>query len=440
MSGAITRRAFVLGLLAAGLSVGTAGALLSSATRAAAEPGCTALDPNVSGEIRFLTGPFTDREMEVQETIAAAFNAKYPNVTFSFTLFDWYTSPTDIQTSLLDGAHDLYYLGEADAMLFGAEDTNFLDIGPYANASCFAEEKANYHALERLWKLTPKPTALPFLWFQESGLFVNLDKVKSVGFDETFVDSWDSFAAALLAMTDPAKDEYGIALDAHPWVEWYGRMRSAGGSYLDADRTGPAVNTPQVVQGTQDMVDLFLKDKSSAPLGKYDYTTAQDAFAAGKIAAFGMDSSVAAAMMRRDLPFEWIMKPWPPGPVARHSVLNTGSYAIGKKTPNPDLAWEVLKFWTSGEQGAFYSGTASNYPSNETAYDPAYGWQELAAPQLIAVRPELEEQGVWMEEFTEFGLVNNRAYPQIQRAYTGEISAEEAVKNVEAIVKEVMGF
>ncbi len=461
-AGTITRRTFIVRMLAMGLSVGAAGAILAACSDSAtsapsasatmapgtAAPGatdaggaaCAPLDPNVEAEMRFLTGPFTDREMEVQETIAAAFNKTYPNVKFSFKLFDWYTSPTDIQTSLVDGAHDLYYLGEADALLFGSEDANFLDIGPLVNDPCFAEEKAKYAAIERLWRLTPKPTALPFLWFQENGLFVNMDKVKAAGFDETFVESWDTFVACLAKMTDPAKDEFGIALAAHPWVEWYGRLRSAGGSYLNADGTAPNVNTPDVIKATQDMVDLFLKDKSSAPLGKYDYTTGQDAFAGGKIAVLGMDSSFAASMMKRDVTFEWAMKAWPPGPVSRATVLNTGSYAIGKKTPAPQVAWEVLKFWTSGEQAAYYAGTASCYPSNEDAFKPDFGYDELVAPQLRAVLPELQQYGVWMEEFAEFGLIANRVNPQIERAYTGEISAEEAIKNAEAITKEVMEF
>lgn len=456
VSGAITRRTFIVRLLATGLTVGAAGAVLAACSNAASEApsaapgtpaasadagaGCTPPDKNITAEIRFLTGPFTDREMEVQETIAAAFNKTYPNVTFTFKLFDWYTSPTDVQTSLLDGAHDIYYLGDPDALLFGSDDANFLDIGPYINAECFAEEKSAYLELDRTLALTPKPTALPFLWFPENALFINMDKVRAAGFDETFVDDWSTFTTALAKMTDPAKDEYGIAVDAHPWVEWYGRFRSAGGSYLNSAGSGPNVNTPDVVKATQDMVDLFLKDKSAAPLGKYDYTTAQDAFAGGKIAVFGIDSSVARVMVKKNVPFEWIMKPWPPGPVGRATIVTAGSYAIGKKTPVPDLAWEALKFWTSGEQVAFYAGTASCYPSNETAFDPAYEYEELAPPQLAAVLPEIQQYGAWMEPFAEFGLVNNRAYPQIQRAYTGEISAEEAVKNVETIVKEEMGF
>jgi multiple sugar transport system substrate-binding protein len=458
LAGRITRRAFIGRLMALGLSVSAAGAVLAActsqgapsatpggATTAPSTPaasnatgGCSAPPKDIAAEIRFLTGPFTENEVDVHKAIAAKFNEQYPNVTFTFKLFDWYTSRTEVQTSLAEGAHDIYHLGEADIVFYSADETALLDIGKYVNDPCFAESRAQITEIDRILGMSPYPVAVPFMWFPENALYVNLDKLRAAGFDESFVDSWDTFVEAAVKMTDPAKDEFGIGLNCHNYVEWYGRLRSAGVDWVNADLTSTSVNSPDVVKATQDMVDLFLTHKAAPPLGRYDYTTGIDAFAGGKLGMVGYDASVAGALTAREVPFEWAVLPWPPGPRSRATILNTSSYGIGQKTPNPDLAWEVLKFWSSPEVTATYAGTPGYFPSHQGAYGPEF--EAVIPPQMLAARDQLIEHGVFMLAIPEAPDINARAVPQVERAYTGEISAQEAVQNVEAIVKEIMAF
>jgi multiple sugar transport system substrate-binding protein len=399
---------------------------------------CATPPKDIAAEIRLLTGPFTENEIEVQEGIAAKFKEQYPNVTFTFKLFDWYTSRTEVQTSLAEGAHDIYYLGEGDIVFYSADESALLDISKYVNDPCFAADRAQITGIDRILGMSPYPVAVPYLWFPENALYVNMDKLRAAGFDETFTNSWQTFVDAAVKMTDPAKDEFGVALSLHNYVEWYGRLRSAGTDWVTPDLSAPAVNTPEAIQATQDMVDLFLTHKAAPPLGQYDYTTGIDAFAGGKFGMVGYDASVAGVLARRQVPFEWQLRAWPPGPVTRATMLNTSSFGIGQKTPNADLAWEVVKFWTSPEVTAEYAGSTGYFPSHQGAFGPTY--DALIPPQLPAARDELVEFGVYMLEIPEAPDMNARATPQIERAYAGEISAQEAIQNVEAIVKEVMGF
>jgi len=406
------------------------------------ETACGSSVPSdITAEIRFLTGPFSDEEQAAQEAIAAKFNEKFPNVTFTFELFDWYTSRTSVQTSLAEGAHDIYYMGEGDVVFYSADDTALLDIGPYTDDPCYAEERAQINGIDRILGMSPYPVAVPYLWFPENALYVNMDKVREAGLDSTFLESWQSFADAAVAMSDPAAGEYGIGLSLHNYVEWYGRLKSAGADWVTADGSAPGVDTPEAIQVTKDMVDLFTR-KAAAPLGTYDYTTGIDAFAGGKLGMVGYDASVAGALTRNEVPFEWELHAWPPGPQSRATVLNTSSFAIGKKTPNPDLAWEVLKHWTSAEVNAEYAGKYGYFPSHQGALEGELGatFESLIPPQMTAARDELIEHGVYMLEIPEAPDMNARATPQIERAYAGEISAEEAIQNIVSIVNEVMGF
>src|SRR3954469_5308772 len=108
-AGQLSRRSFITRLLALGLTPAAAGAILAVSS---SQLSVLALQSDVSGEMRFMIGPWTDKETEHQETIAAAFNQLYPNVKFSFKLFDWGTAGAEVDASLADGAHDVYYFGE----------------------------------------------------------------------------------------------------------------------------------------------------------------------------------------------------------------------------------------------------------------------------------------------------------------------------------------
>ena len=111
--------------------------------------------------MRFMIGPWTDREVENHETIAAAFNELYPNVNFSFKLFSWGTAGTEVDASLADGAHDIYYFGEGGYMARAEQENGFEDITARINDPAWAEEKAKYLYWDRIEAYGPKLIGLP---------------------------------------------------------------------------------------------------------------------------------------------------------------------------------------------------------------------------------------------------------------------------------------
>jgi multiple sugar transport system substrate-binding protein len=390
--------------------------------------------------MRFMIGPWTDREIENHETIAAAFNELYPNVNFSFKLFSWGTSGTEIDTSLADGAHDIYYFGEGDYMARAEQENGFEDITARINDPAWAEEKAKYLYWDRIEAYGPKLIGLPIVWHVEDALFTNMDMVREAGFDETFVEDWDTFVKCVTAMTKGTETYgLGIGMQLGGFGEWYQRARAAGGRYLTEDLSAPAINTPDVVLATQQLVDFFAQG-IAPPQGTFDYNTAPDAFIGGRLATYSSDLTIAAVLGLKPEPpaFEWAVLPYPPGPHSRVNFNDVGLYAMSSKTPNKDLAWEVLKFWTSGEQAAFWTGRSGTYPARVDAAE--MGYDENAAPQLAASFEQFQEFSVGPEPFPEWGTIEDLAEEQAARSYSGEITAEEAVANIEQIVQqEVFG-
>ena len=63
-----------------------------------------------------------------------------------------------------------------------------------------------------------------------------------------------------------------------------------------------------------------------------------------------------------------------------------------------------------------------------------------SAPELAASFEEFQKYSVGPEPFAQWGTVEGQAAAQSARAYSGEISAEEAVANIEQVVQqEVFG-
>jgi len=441
LSGSMSRRSFVRGLLALGVSTSVAGSILANASRTLGQSPPSGL----SGEARFLIGPWTDDEVAHQQVIAAAFNQTNPGVKFSFKLYDWGTQAAEIDASLAEGAHDVYYFGEGDYANRAVQVDGFEDLTARIDDPAFAAEKAKYLYWDRIGTYGGKLLGLPLCWHVEDALFVNMDAVKAVGHDETFVDTWDSFLDAVAKMTK-GTDTYGagIGMQIGGFAEWYQRLRAAGGSYLTADLSKPNVNLPEVVRATQDMVDLFTKGYAP-PLGTYDYNTAPDAFTAGKLATYSSDLTIAAVLLAKPQPptFEWAVLPYPPasqpGPAgSRVNFNDIGFLSMGSKTPDKDLIWEVLKFFSNSDSDAYWSGVSGTYPARIDALD--HGYNDYAAPQLGASFAQFQQYSVGPEPFPAFGTVEDQAEAQIQQAYSGQISAADAVANVEKIVnQEVFG-
>src|SRR5262249_60368695 len=106
LGGRLARRHFGPRRLALGLSASTAAGIVTEIRPAAAQA-------KLKGNVRFLVGPWSDGEIDHHKHIAEGFNALHPDVTFDFRLYQWDTAAQEINTSVSEGAHDLYMTTES---------------------------------------------------------------------------------------------------------------------------------------------------------------------------------------------------------------------------------------------------------------------------------------------------------------------------------------
>jgi ABC-type glycerol-3-phosphate transport system substrate-binding protein len=431
VTGRLSRRGFVGRMLGLGLAVSTAGTVL-----AACAPKTNNVSTAGAGTLRFLIGPWTDQEAQHQQVIADAFTKTHPGVDVTFKIFDWSASAATTNASLAQNAHDIYYFGEGQYLPHLAQTTGgFADLASRIKAPDFAQEKEKYLYWDRIEALGPRIIGLQVCFHFEDALFVNMDMVKAAGYDKSFVDDWDTFEACLQKMTNGSKT-YGLGLGIQlgGLGEWYQAARAAGGRYLSEDLKSPAINTPDVIAITERLAGLFHKGIAPKP-GTFDYDTAPDAFIAGRMACYSSDLTVAAVIAgkQKQPDFEWAVLPYPPGVKQKAMYADLGFYAMNSRIANPDLGWDALTWWTGGQYASYWAGVSGTYPARSDAMANGYG--DHSTPQLAAAFETLKSQGIGPEPFLSFGTVEEKAEKQIVRVYTGEITAQEAVANVEKIVR-----
>jgi ABC-type glycerol-3-phosphate transport system substrate-binding protein len=427
-AGKMSRRTFVTGLLGLGVSATTVASLIAEISPAAAAT------MDLKGNVRFLVGPWSPNEIDVQKKIGEAFSALHPDVTFEFRLYDWETAAQEINTSATSGAHDIYMTTESAYPDYEVSDA-FVDLTARIDDPSFADEKAKYLYMDRTLSFGPRIMGLPISFHVESALFVNMDMVNAAGYDETFADSWDTFRECLAKMTKPG-ETYGIALGVQPYGEWYQVLRAAGGSFLTPDLSAPNVNKPEVIDATARMASLF-SDNIAAPLGTYNYDDGPGAFVAGKLAILSIDLA-ATTVVELPLPFNWKLIPNPPQAAGRMNFNDITYYMINSKSDDQDLMWEVVKWWTTGENDAYWADNSGTYPARIDALANGYGTN--AAPQLAEALPLYQEYSVGLENFAGWAGVESLANTEVQKCFTGDASAEEAIANVDAIVRQETGL
>jgi ABC-type glycerol-3-phosphate transport system substrate-binding protein len=427
-AGKVSRRTFVMRLLAAGLSAPVVAGLAREIRPAEAA--------DLKGKVRFLVGPWSDGEVDHHKHIAEGFNALNPGVEFEFRLYQWDTAAQEINTSVAQGAHDIYMTTESSYPDYESGN-NFADLAARINDPAFAAEKAKYLYWDRTQSYGPKILGLPISWHVEDALFVNMDMVHAAGYDETFVDKWETFHDCCAKMTKKgASYGAGFGIQIGGYGEWYQVLRGAGGSYLSDDKKTPNVNLPNVIAATERMAQLF-KDGIAPPLGTYSYDAAPAAFAAGKLGTLTIDLAATTALPN-PVPFKWKLLPHPPGPVSQVNFNDVTYYMVNAKSGDQDLMWEVTKWWTTGENDAYWADNSGTYPARTDAAEKGYG--KNAAPQLAEALPVYEKHAVGLENFPQWADVENQAEAEIQNCYAGKESAQDAVANVEKIVKHAVGI
>ncbi len=194
-----------------------------------------------------------------------------------------------------------------------------------------------------------KQYAVPF-WTESQVLYYRKDLLKNAGFDAP-PKTWEEFRKMAKALTDPSKGVYGAGMGygkGNSDAEFLTRgiIWSYGGSLDTKDGKTVIVNSPESVEATKFIRDIFLTDKSTPPsaLG-WDDSGNNKAYLSGQAAMiFNVGSTLATIKKDNpDLYEKTGIATYPAGPKGTFIPGISNNLGIFKDSKNKDLAKQFVE-------------------------------------------------------------------------------------------------
>ena len=247
--------------------------------------------------------------------------------------------------------------------------------GPLADMSGFVEGDESFQEQREnilYWDVATAPDGflggVPNVWIPESHFVVNLDLLAEAGVPDDWYMTVDGVRDAAIAMNNPDRGIYGMAfrtggLANFSQHDWYGYILRSGADYLTPDFESCGLNTPELVETFQWLVDLQNSDKVTPEFGAYSWDGLRGLFQAGRIGIMHDEPPIAGVLSSNPPDFEYTFLPIP-GNVQDVLLTFRGFYVIPEASENKDAAWEVIKWWTQTDvEVGYLNETAGLYPA-----------------------------------------------------------------------------
>ncbi|TBL76515.1 ABC transporter substrate-binding protein [Paenibacillus thalictri] len=205
-------------------------------------------------------------------------------------------------------------------------------------------------SLKKAISFQGKQYAIPF-WTETQVLYYRKDLLKQAGFNEP-PKTWDEFRKMAKALTDPSKGIYGAGIGygkGNSDAEFFTRsvIWSYGGSLDTKDGKTVSVNTPETVEATKFIRDIFLTDKSTPPSAVgWDDSGNNKAYLSGQAAMILNVGSIIATLKKDnpDLYANTGLAPYPVGPKGSFIPGISNNLGIFKNSKNKDLAKKLVEY------------------------------------------------------------------------------------------------
>ncbi|WP_240420401.1 ABC transporter substrate-binding protein [Paenibacillus periandrae] len=239
-------------------------------------------------------------------------------------------------------------------------------------------------SLKKAISFQGKQYAVPY-WTESQVLYYRKDLLKKAGFDGP-PKTWDEFRKMAKALTDPSKGIYGAGIGygkGNSDAEFLTRgiIWSYGGSVDTKDGKTVIVNSPETVEATKYIRDIFLTDKSTPPSAiGWDDSGNNKAYLSGQAAMIFNTGSVLSTL-KKDNPEMYEntgIAPYPAGPKGVFIPGISNNLGIFKDSKNKDLAKKFVEYMLANE---WYKT-----------------WVEKGAPLSGPVYTKLMSEPVWQDE------------------------------------------
>ena len=433
--GFINRREFMRRATASGLSAAFAGKVASAVAAPAPAPKRSRWAKQAEATITFIKGPHHPEDPQFWDTMKQEFEAAHPDIALNPTFFDWATMDAELTAGYASQPPDVIYL--VDLVL-----AKFVNAGQVADITAMVD--AEDYAAER-------EGIAPFTWDVTNfdgkqygvgalgaafGIFYNVDLLEAAGITE-FPQTRDELVEAAIALqTDQVWGfQFRDSFTDYAHWDWLPYVHNDDADVMTADLTAQNLD-PAAAAATQYLADMKLVHKVSPEAGAYDWNGNKALFEAGRIAILH-DEYPQAVVWEVDSPVEFRLgvaqAPATTEGGKQSTMGNFGYATISEKSPNKDAAWEFVKWWTSADVINPYAAQIG-LQTVRVDSSPPYESELLQTVQELYV-PEV--QGIQVTE-NYYEMLTN-IWPEVERAYRGEQTGEEAMAKAGEIVNGLIG-
>lgn len=430
------------------VAVAALGAMLSGCTSTAADgvPPVVATSPQTERVVEFWympNGPDPARDLG-EET--KRFEADHPGVRIKLVALSWESALTRLITAATSGSGpDVLQIGTTwvpgIAELGALQEFRAQDIDELGGREAFvASSWASTSLLG-----SEDTVAVP--WFLDTrAAFYRTDLFEDLGLDPAaaFAD-WDTFESTLQAIRDDGRmhalavsgaDDWNVVHDLAPWV-W-----AAGGSFLSADASEPAIALPAAIDGV-DVYQRLVATYNHPDALHMGVGEAQKLFVDGEAGIMFAPPSVVNDL-RTSYEFNeaavagWATIPLPSGPSGRQAFLGGSNLAVSASTSDPEAALAWVRFLTSEPSQLRYAHAIGMLPARTSALadasvrdDPGFRpfVEQLVRGQQYPPSP------AWLH--VEVTLQNHLGQMWREVAASGALERVEVERRLQAVARDV---
>lgn len=379
---------------------------------------------------------FADQELETADQLIAEFEEENPHVTVDHQIIPWADYPTTLQTRVAGGeAPDVMFLSQLWYQ-------GFADIGALAEVGTAAQEDAEFDLDDFNPDLLDSGYYEDQLYWLPYGLdmqvlFYNADMFDEAGLDYPD-ESWTwedlrSAAAELTVSEDGRTSQYGL-IAQNDFASGWNWIWQNGGQVLNEDRTGGAMSDPATVEALSFFNDLINED-GSVPgpdvISDLGYTTAFT----GQNAAMGIYGHYLIPTLEAEADFEWGTTVLPSGPVNRNSFASGAGYTLSSQTDHPEEAWALISHMAGADGIRAFMDVGSITPSRISLYDSDEFLSREASQAFSAQADHLTPVPIAPEWNEYYDVIMS----ELEAAYRGDVSLDEATATIDDRLDEILG-
>ena len=404
--------------------------------------GCGGSSESGSGELRFQTWASTSGEQKGFRGLVERYEKKNPDASIKLEIVPGEQQYAKLDTRLAAGEGPDLARMQYQAIGRYSSQGAMVDLSEYLKGD---EASAFTPAFWQAVQYEGTPYALPhhtdtFAVFYNTKMFDDVGIQVPGSLDESW--TWDEFMQVAGQVKDSGAAKYPFAMNwqtAGAAYRWMSFLYQHGGTLLNEDLSGPAIDSPEGIETIawnqswfqDDMVPPSTSIKSTEPI--------ENLFSNGTIAMM-LQGDWLMPYLEDNMEADWDVT-YMVRDVQMASDMGGNAIGVTKDSQNPELAADFLNFVASEEQMAQFCIDAQFIPVRKALVEQGLDYtlrpeeMQVFVEQSSTVPTEMARE----QTLPEFNKINQVLADELELAFKSGQAPETTAKNISGGIEEAMG-